>query len=277
MLPPPVLPPPSPRARVVGVRRAAGAERERGGDIGDERELDVDTEASPRWRYLAAGIAAAWALGFVLPGMFAWFLAAIPHEMGHATVGCLLGRPSAPAISLAGHAWTGIGERRDALVWVMAIALAIAAYVQRERLHRCVPLAVMALFVPMVAFASTAEVLIAAGGHVGELVFAAYCYAICWSGGRTGTPAERGAGAMAGALLQHGNITLCWGLMHDAAARDLYANNGSLGMKNDYLVLAEDLCNCGLGKVAGIMLVLSVLALPLGIGWGVLQERHRDD
>jgi len=265
---------------VVGVRRVASAERESdGGDVGDEREpdteTDTETEAAPRWRYLAAGIVAAWALGFVLPGMFTWFLAAIPHEMGHATVGCLLGRPSAPAISLAGHAWTGIGERRDWLVWGMAIALAATAYVQRERLHRCVPLAILAVVSPMVAFSTTGEILIAAGGHVGELVFAAYCYGVCWSGGRTGTPAERGAGAMAGALLQHGNISLCWGLMHDAAARDHYANNGSLGMKNDYLVLAEDLCHCGLGKVAGVMLFLSVLALPLGLWWGVLQERHR--
>ncbi len=229
-----------------------------------------------RWRCLAAGIFAAWALGFVLPGTFAWFLAAIPHEMGHATVGCLLGRPSAPAISLAGHAWTGIGERRDWLVWVIAIVFAAAAYVQRERLHLCIPLALVAIVAPIVAFGRAGEILIAAGGHVGELVFAAYCYGICWSGGRTGTPAERGAGAMAGALLQHGNISLCWGLMRDAAARHHYASSGSLGMKNDYLVLAEDLCHCGLGKVAGIMLAASVMALPLGLWWGVRQERHRE-
>jgi hypothetical protein len=275
MVLPPVPPqqsPPAPRSRVVGVRRAAAAEAD--GDAIAEQG-DVDTPL--RWRYLGAGIAAAWLLGFVLPGTFQWVLAALPHEMGHATVGCLLGRPSAPAISLAGHAWTGIGERCDWLVWLMAIALAATAYVQRARLGRCVPLAVLAISVPLFAFATMGEILIAAGGHLGELVFAAYCYAICWSGGRTGTAAERGAGAMAGALLQHGNVKLCWGLLNDTAAREHYSGSGSLGLKNDYLVLAEDLCNCGLGRVAGVMLVASVLALPLGLWWGVLQERHRED
>ncbi len=270
MVLPPVLPPPAPRARVVGVRSPSAREP----DLEPSGAGSVEDGASLRWPYLAAGIFAAWALGLVLPGMFAWFLAAIPHEMGHATVGCLLGRPSAPAISLAGHAWTGIGERRDWLVWVTAMALAAAACVQRERLYRCVSLALLAVFVPMVAFATASEILIAAAGHLGELVFAAYCYSICWGGGRTGTPAERGAGAFAGALLQYGNLRLCWGLLHDAAARAHYAGSGSLGMKNDYLVLAEDLCHCGLGKVAGIMLVMAVMALPLGLWWGAHRDRH---
>lgn len=271
MAAPPVLPPRCPRSRIVGVPPSATAERE-----AESFAAADDAEAPARWRCLGGGIAAAWALGFVLPGMFQWFLAALPHEMGHATVGCLLGRPSAPAISLAGHAWTGIGERRDWLVWLMVVAFAAAAWVQRERVRRWLPLSLLAVAVPLLAFATTGEILIAAGGHLGELVFAAYCYAVCWSGGRTGTPAERGAGAMAGALLQYGNLSLCWGLMHDAGAREHYAGSGSLGLKNDYLVLAEDLCHCGLGKVAGIMLVASVLALPLGLWWGRLLERHRD-
>lgn len=232
--------------------------------------------APPRWRHLAAGLAAAWLLSFVLPGTFQWFLAALPHEMGHATVGCLLGRPAAPAISLAGHAWTGIAERRDWLVWVMALALATAAWLQRDRWQRWLPLAAMAVVIPLLAFARGGEILIAAGGHLGELGFAAYCYAICWSGGRTDTAAERGAGAMAGALLQYGNLKLCWGLLHDASVRQWYEGSGSLGLKNDYLVLAEDLCHCGLGKVAGLMLVASVLALPLGLWWGMLQQRQSE-
>ena len=275
--PPPSLtppPPPAARPRIVGVRRGAS-------DPIANAAIDpgqaLDEPRVPRWRYLLAGLLAAWLLGFVLPGQFRWFLCALPHEMGHATVGCLLGRPSTPAISLAGEAWAGIGERRDWLVWLMAIGLAAGAAGQRHRLARCVPLAALAVAVPLLAFARGGEVLIAAGGHLGELAFAAYCYAICWTGGRTGTPAERGAGAMAGALLQWSNLQLCWGLLHDAGVREHYAGSGSLGMKNDYLVLAEDLCHCGLPRVAGIMLVLAVLALPIGIGLGWLQERHGED
>ena len=268
---PPVLPPPPPRARIVGVRRPAGT----AAPESCEFEAAVELEPPPpRWRYLGGGLLAAWLLGFVLPGQFAWFLAALPHEMGHATAGCLLGRPSTPAISLAGHAWAGIGERRDWLVWIMVLALGTTAWVQRTYLHRWLPLVAMAVAVPLLAFARGGEILIAAAGHLGELVFAAYCYAICWSGGRTGSPAERGAGAMAGGLLQYGNLKLCWGLLHDPGVRQWYEGSGSLGMKNDYLVLAEDLCHCGLGRIAGIMLVATVLVLPLGLWWGRLQERH---
>jgi hypothetical protein len=246
---------------VIGVRRAAG-----------HPEATADPAPNPdlaiRWRCLAAGIVAAWGLSFVLPGMFVWFLAAIPHEMGHATVGCLLGRPSAPAISLSGHAWAGIGERSDLLVWLLALAAGAAAFGWRHRLPLAIACGATAVAIPAIAFAEAADIVITAAGHLGELAFAAYCYAICWSGGRTGTPAERGAGAMAGALLQFGNLKLCWGLLHDPAVREHYATSGSLGLKNDYLVLAEDLCHCGLGRIAGIMLVVAVLPLPLGLWWG---------
>jgi hypothetical protein len=62
---------------------------------------------------------------------------------------------------------------------------------------------------------------------------------------------------------------LTFGLLTSFEARDLYENNGSLGMKNDYLVLAEDLLCCSLRSVAMFMFVMALLPLPLGllIGW----------
>ncbi len=224
-----------------------------------------EPEREPRWPWLVAGIAAAWLAQFVLPGNFTWFLAAFPHEMGHATLGCLFGRPSAPAVSLAGEAWAGIGDRRTWLVWTVASVCAIAAFAQREQRARGLLLGIAALAIPAIAFTSLSEVLIAAGGHLGEIAFAAFCYSLCWNGGYTGTVQERIASAMAGALLQANSLRLCFGLLTSDAARDLYATNGSLGMKNDMLVLAEDLCDCRLQAVALVFLVLSVLALPAGL------------
>jgi hypothetical protein len=268
---PPRAPIPKPPAaqRIIGVRGGASTARP------FDAEPPPDPDRALRWQCLVGGLFAAWALGFVLPGSFAWFLAAIPHEMGHATAGCLLGRPSTPAISLAGEAWTGISERRDGLVWLIAIAVAAGAVTMRQHKALAIALGAAALLLPLIAFGRFGEILIAAAGHLGELAFAAYCYAVCWGGGRTGSAAERGAGAMAGALLQVGNIRLCWGLLHDPTVRDHYATSGSLGLKNDYLVLAEDLCNCGLGRVAGLMLVFAVLALPLGLWFGHREARTR--
>lgn len=233
----------------------------------------ADTALPTRWRWLALGLALAWAGQFVLPCMFAWFLSAIPHEMGHATVGCLLGRPSAPAISLAGHAWSATGELRPWLVWVVAAAFGIGAYAQRPKLGSCIVLALAAAAVPLVAFRPLAEVLITAGGHLGELAFAGYCFHLAWTGGRTDTPQERTACAMAGGILQATNMRLFLGLMTDHAARAEYAGNGSLGLKNDLLVLAEDQLHCGLPRVAFPMFALALLPLPIGVATALWRHR----
>jgi hypothetical protein len=226
-----------------------------------------------RWRWLAIGFVAAYAATMVLPGNFVWFLCAIPHEMGHATVGCLLGHPSAPAISLAGEAWTGIAPLERWLVWTMAIGFAIAAVAYRPRRLACAAFGATALLLPLLAFRDVADVLITTGGHAGELAFATYCYALAWTGGRTDTPQERVACAMAGALLQCTNLQLCFGLLTSAAARDHYAHNGSLGIKNDYLVLAEDLLQWPLRSVALAMFVAALLPLPIGLLVGHWRER----
>ena len=241
-----------------------------------EPQFDAAPEPS-RWPWLAAGFVAAWLAGFVLPGMFTWFLCALPHEMGHATVGCLLGHPSTPAISLRGEAWAGIAELRPWLVWVMAAAFATGAWLLRKRLAGCIALGVTALLIPALAFSSAADVLISAGGHLGELAFATYCFMLAWTGGKTGTPQERTACAMAGGLLQFTNLKLCFGLMTSAVARDFYAHNGSLGLKNDYRVLAEDLLYCRLQSVALVMFVLALLPLPLGLAIGWLRERFGEE
>ncbi|HLQ37740.1 MAG TPA: hypothetical protein VK348_08065 [Planctomycetota bacterium] len=231
-------------------------------------DFDLQDEGTGWWRWLLLGIVTAFASSFVLPSMFRWFLAAIPHEMGHATIGCLLGHPSAPAISPAGHAWTGIAEQRTWLVWTIALVFGAFAAVQRQRRAACIPLAAMAVLVPLLAFSRASEVAIAAGGHLGELAFATWCFHLVVTGGYSSTTQERIAGAFAGSLLQFGNLRLCAGLMTSAAARGEYAGNGSLGLKNDYLVLAEDLLACRLQSVALVMFVLSLLPLPLGVAIG---------
>jgi len=233
------------------------------------------SEAEPRWRWLALGWVAAVFLKGLLPAQFLWVLCVIPHEMGHATMGCLLGHPAAPAISLTGHAWTGIRDLQPALVWVITAGFATTTWLVRHRTALVIASAAATVLIPVCAFTRLAPILIAAGGHLGELAFAAYCYAVIWTGGRTGSPQERVAGAFVGGMLQWANLTLCFGLLTSAAARAHYASNGSLGLKNDYLVLAEDLLDCGLGAVAFTMLLIALLPLPVGFLLGRWQERNQ--
>jgi hypothetical protein len=264
---PPSLEPPRP-IRPPSIGRAIGVP---GGSRPPEPP-DRMLARSP-WPWLGVGFLAAFLSGLVLPGNFTWFLCALPHEMGHATVGCLLGHPSAPAISLRGEAWTGIAGLRPWLVWAVAIAFACLAGRLRRRLPACIALGATAVLVPLLAFRPAADVLICAGGHLGELAFATCCFLLAWTGGRTGTPQERIACAMAGGIVQFANLKLCFGLLTSPIARDDYANNGSLGIKNDYLVLAEDLLHCQLSSVALLMFVLALLPMPLGLALGWWRER----
>lgn len=245
--------------------------------LAPRREPELEGGPSP-WRWLLLGCVLAWITAGTFSSMFTWFLCAIPHEMGHATVGCLLGRPSAPAISLGGHAWTGIADRSAVVVALMALAAGGGAFLafRRERRVLAGTCAALALVLPLVSYADLAEVLISIGGHLGEVAFAGYCFSLVFTGGKTGTPQERTAAAFAGALVQAVNVKLCFGLMTSQPARDHYGSNGSLGLKNDYLVLAEDLLHCKLQSVAGGMMLAS-LALPLvGLGIG-LWLSSRDD
>lgn len=260
-IPPPAelhRPPPSPTAHVI----VGGPPGRRPAPASDRDPVDLG------WRWLGIGFAAALVSGFVLPANFTWFLAAIPHEMGHATIGCLLGHPSAPAISLRGEAWTGVGEQRPFLVWLIVLAAMGAAWALRHAKAAAVSLGALALLVPCLAFTSAGEAAITVAGHGAELAFAAYCFYLAVTGGRTGTPQERIASAMAGALLQCSNLKLCFGLVFRAEARAEYASNGSLGLTNDYLRLADEVFGCSLQAVAAMMLVVALLPLPVGVFLG---------
>lgn len=238
-----------------------------------------EPDAPLRWRWLGLGCALALVSTAVLPGYFFWFLCALPHEMGHATVGCLLGRPAAPAISLGGHAWTGIADRQTVLVVLVALVAAASAVLafRRQRTGLAVAAAAAAIALPIVAFTGLSEVLISLGGHVGELLFAGYCYALVFTGGKTGTPQERTACAFAGSLVQAVNVKMCFLLMTSPAARSHYGSSGSLGMKNDYLVLAEDLLHCKLETVSAGMLLLAIAVPLVGVGIGIFCDSAEDD
>ncbi|MFK7739492.1 MAG: hypothetical protein AB8H80_04145 [Planctomycetota bacterium] len=247
--------------------------------VGAHRGSPLGYAPSPspnRWRYLLGGLVAAWLFGFILPRNFTWFLSAIPHEMGHATFGCLLGHPSSPNISLSGHAWTGIGVLRPWLAWTIAAAFGLFAIGMVRRPLTCAALAATAVLIPLCAFTGVSQILIAVGGHVGELAFATWCFTLAWTGGQTDSAQERVGSAMAGALVQFVNLKLCFGLLTSAAARNHYAGNGSLGLKNDYLILAEDLLGWRLGSVAMVMFIAALLPLPLGVLLGMWRQRVAD-
>ncbi len=203
---------------------------------------------------------------------YSWFLAALFHEFGHTLAGLLLGAPSFPAISLAGHAATVHQEQMTFMA--VAIQLALVGGVvwlwRGGARERAIALGLAAAIYPLLAFVEPArEAVFLLGGHLGELAFATLCLARAWTGGFTHHSLERGAYSMVGWLLVGRNVGLCWGLATSAAARAEYRGNGSFGLTNDYVRLAEDVWGWSLPQVAVLMLVVALLvpALAAGAGW----------
>jgi ribosomal protein S27E len=206
--------------------------------------------------------------GGALGQRFAWFFAALFHETGHSVVGIFFGLPSFPAISLAGHAVTMHDPQLDLVVVAVWIALGALAWQLRARRMLFVALAVASLAYPLVAWTGAKEFFFLTGGHLGELAFATLCLTRAWSGGFTSGPVERSAYSMIGWLLVGTNVGMCWRLMTSAHARAVYAGNGSYGLTNDYLRLADDVIGVSLQSVALMMFVVALISPLLAFGIG---------
>jgi hypothetical protein len=195
-----------------------------------------------------------------------WFLSALPHEMGHSIFSCYVGMPAYPAISLQGHAAAIHQPQVLVLALLIWAGLGWATWALRRHRVARVFVGLAVLTYPMLAFMHTPrELMHLLGGHLGELAFATVCFWRTLSGGFTKSRAERGLYAILGWHLLCQNLWMCWGLINDAGARAAYRGNGSFGLTNDYIRVAEDVLSWSLPSVATLMFVVSLCVLPLSV------------
>jgi hypothetical protein len=227
------------------------------------------------WVYLGLGLVTAPVFAWTpLLGYMGWFLASLVHEMGHSAVSWLFGMPSMPAIALDGHAAAVHSDQQLFLVAMIVLTLATSARKWLAGRARIVALATLGVLYPALAFTSARELLHLAAGHAGELAFATLALWKTLDGGFTDTRAERVLYGTVGWFLVGKNVFLAWGLATSASSRAWYAENGSFGLTNDYIRIAEDLLGWRLQSVAWVALLASLAALPIGIGiWHRLRER----
>ncbi len=227
------------------------------------------------WLYLALGLVTAPILARTpLLQYMAWFLAALVHEMGHAAFAWLCGMPAVPAISLGGEAAAVHGEPSLLLALALAAAIVATLWSQLAGRARAIALALFACVYPAVAFTGARDVLHLLAGHGGELAFATLCLWKTLDGGFTDSRLERALYGTVGWTLLGQNIGLCWGLMHSAVVRSEYRSNGSFGLTNDYLRVA-DILSWSLPAVALGMLVVGLLVLPAALALWRLSSRTR--
>lgn len=230
---------------------------------------------STLWLYLAAGLVLSQAFQLThITSFMAWFLSALPHEMGHSLFACYVGMPAWPAISLAGHAAAFHQAQVLPLAILIWAALAGATYAMRTHRRARILLGLAVLTYPMLAFFATPrELMHLLGGHLGELAFATVCFWRTLSGGFSKSRAERLLYAVLAWHLLVQNAWMCWHLMTDAASRSAYRSNGSFGLTNDYIRVAEDVLAWSLPSVAALMLVVSLCVLPVSwLVWRLYPE-----
>lgn len=242
----------------------------------DRFEDGADTErilgVPEHWFYAIAGASIAPVLGLTpLLQYMGWFLRSLCHEIGHSTVALFFGMPAYPAIRIDGHA-ASIHQPQ-----VIAIAVVVWAFVAwlvwlfRRRRPACIALASLALAYPFLAFTGAKELLHLAGGHLGELAFAAVFLWRTLSGGFSRNPVERLLYGGLGWYLVGSNVWLCAGLVFSPGVRGWYESSGSFGLTNDYIRIAEDVVQVPLPTVAAVMLVVALLTAP--VAWLVWRLR----
>ena len=233
--------------------------------------LAADHAQAPRilglpepWFFLAVGAATAplFALTPIVQYM-GWFLSSLTHEMGHATVGWFFGMPSIPAIRLDGHAAAFHVEQKLWIALVVWIALGLVAGRIASKRIRIAALVIVGTVYPLLAFTGARELFGLLGGHGGELIFACVCFWRALTGGFTSSPVERGLYGTLGWYLLAGNLILTTGLVFSDAARAAYGRNGSFGLTNDYLRVADDVLGVPVPVVAACMTVVALGVLPL--------------
>ncbi|MCE9638237.1 MAG: hypothetical protein K8T90_21245 [Planctomycetes bacterium] len=262
---------PAPPSRHVSLSRDRGDD-----DILPPRRTARPPEKDPTVFGFPRG-AAVWIVGGALAPLFAatpilqymaWFLSSLVHEMGHTAVAWLMGCSAFPAIRLDGHAATPTAEQSRVAAYGMWIALAAGSTwlwrTERKRTALLVAAAVIAY--PMIALDPVRRPLAhLLGGHLGELAFATLALHRALTGRATAHLAERVAYAMVGWYLWGHNVGLTYGLATDAAARDHYEGNGSFGLTNDYLRVADDILDWPLTRVAWVA-TLAAIPVPV-IAW----------
>ena len=225
---------------------------------------------------LALGLAVAAGVAIVpFVRLMGWVLGALVHEMGHSLTAWLFGIPAVPTLSPGGHALSLEGER----ILPLSIALWGGAVFAAWRLvpgprRRYVAAGMALAGYGLCAFGTTSVALRLVGGHVGELVFAGICLARAVSGGFTETRSERLLYAVVGWYLVGANALLTGGLFFSDAKRALYAGNGSYGVTNDYIRLANDVLGLPLEAVAMGMTLAAVAVVPIAFAIGVRLARR---
>lgn len=234
-------------------------------------------KARSSYYYLLVGLA--WALFFSLPvyliKTIGWFFSSVVHEMGHTLSAWYLGHFALPALRLDGHAATVHFDQSLWIalpVWAFLIAATVYFWKVKARLLMF-SFGALALTYPLLAFTPLQELVFLMGGHGGEMIIATVFFWRALVPGKV-LEEERTLYAALAWYLWFQNLILNGSLFLSAKSRAWYLGNGSFGLENDWVRLAQHF-GWSLSFLAFVIFVVCVAIPPLGLAWARYSWRTR--
>jgi len=208
-------------------------------------------------------------------------LATLFHELGHAVASWILGHPALPAFDFVyGGGFTHEDDFKPALaVLVGAGWLALGSVLRRSPRMLVGIGALAALWLVAVSAAWRRELVIAAMGHVGELILAAvFLFMALANVGWRRPEIERPLGAFLGCFVQIHTLSFAWKLMHDADFLAWYREGKGGALMNDLESVALDLhihtgVPLAIEDVAGWLFVLALLSFGAALALAAFRPR----
>lgn len=270
----------------VGRREAAAA---RNGTpralVVDESELPESGRLDARTLNIVGGGALAAVVVYLFP-LTRFVLSALVtlfHELGHAVAGWLMGHPSLPAFDFVyGGGMTSYGAFQRALVVMVGLAFVVAGWLLRGRSNvLAIVITFAAIWLLFVSAEWRREVLMAAAGHLAELILAGVFFYRALSGHGLRHPAiERPLASFAAFFVAMHSILFANRLRSDAEFLSWY-REGKGGMLNDLESVALDLVihlgwAATIEAVAAWLLAFSLVPFAIALFWHLERARvHR--
>jgi hypothetical protein len=235
----------------------------------------TDGRFGPYETKIALGGAVAGVVLYVVPGFgFALrTLAVLLHELGHAIAGWLLGHPSIPAFDfMYGGGLTTYGQFRIGLVLLVAGGFAWLGWIFRRNPKTLVVLGVLfLLWIFAVSAERRRDLVMAAAGHTGELVFAAiFLYRALAGVGWKNPTFERPLGSVVAFFVLTNTVVFSWKLRNSADFLSWYREGKGGALMNDLEVIALDVriwtgAAPGIEGVAGMLMLLAFVVVAVSV------------
>lgn len=213
--------------------------------------------------FLIAGFSGAFIVKlFSLSDYIFWFLSSIIHEGGHMFFALYAGCPAIPAIRLDGHAMC---LQRDQVIWAaLLLWILIGTVANTNRRYLGNGFFIILAVYPLTAFIPPVrEILHLLSGHIAELVIGGVFLWRGLTGKSVQQAADRFASAVLGSYLFLSNSWLCFSISFIRSSRMKYYENGSFGLTNDYIRIADEILGVPLQAVAVPMLFVCLAGLVL--------------